>query len=87
MTQRTVAEYGKQARAIILPALGRERVAEVKRFHVEDMVRKLPPSQRNRTLALTSRLFTLFEHWELRPQHTNPARASSGRWNGLATGR
>ena len=74
MTQRTVTEYGKQAKAIILPALGRERVAEVKRFHVEDMVRKLPPSQRNRTLALTSRLFTLFEHWELRPQRTNPAR-------------
>ena len=29
---------------------------------------------RNRTLALASRLFTLFEYWEWRPQHTNPAR-------------
>ena len=32
------------------------------------------PVQRNRVLAFTSRLFRLFEDWELRPQHTNPAR-------------
>ena len=32
------------------------------------------PTQRNRTLALLSRLFTLAEHWEWRPQRTNPVR-------------
>ena len=74
MTQRTVTEYGKQARAYIVPAIGRERVSSVRRDQIDRMVRKLPPSQRNRTLAFTSRLFTLSEHWDMRPQHTNPCR-------------
>ena len=38
------------------------------------MVAPLPPVSRNRTLAFTSRLFTLFEHWAWRPHHTNPCR-------------
>ena len=41
---------------------------------VEAMVEPLPKVQRNRVLALVSRLFTLFETWEWRPQNTNPAR-------------
>ena len=38
------------------------------------MVEPLPKAQRNRVLALASRLFTLLETWEWRPQPTNPAR-------------
>lgn len=32
------------------------------------------PSQRNRVLSFVSRIFTLTERWEWRPQHTNPVR-------------
>ena len=76
MSERTVAEYGKQARRYVRPALGKLKVAEVTRYHVETMLGSLRdvPTQRNRVLALTSRLFNLFEAWELRPQYTNPAR-------------
>ena len=74
LSPRTVADYRKQARRYILPALGKLKVDEVKRRHVERMVDPLPKVQRNRILALTSRLFTLAETWELRPQHSNPAR-------------
>ena len=74
MSPRTVVEYRKQARRYLLPALGRRTVASVTRRHVEMMIGPLPSVQRNRTLALTSRLFSLFEAWEWRPQNTNPAR-------------
>ena len=74
MTDRTVYEYGKLARGYLGPALGKRKIGAVTRTHVERMVQPLPNTQRNRVLALTSRLFTLFEFWEWRPQHTNPAR-------------
>ena len=76
MSERTVTEYRKQARRYLWPALGNRKVAEVNRYHVETMLGALRnvPAQRNRVLALTSRLFNLFEAWELRPQYTNPAR-------------
>ena len=74
MAPKTVEEYGYQARSIIRPALGDRKVADVTRRHVERMIEPLPRVQRNRTMALTSRLFTLFESWGWRPQHTNPVR-------------
>ena len=74
MVPKTIEEYGYQARSIIRPALGDRKVADVDRRHVERMIEPLPRVQRNRTMALTSRLFTLFESWGWRPQHTNPVR-------------
>ena len=74
MTERTAREYRWQAARHIRPAIGQRRIAAVTRRDVERMVRELRPVARNRVLALTSRLFTLFEHWEIRSQHTNPAR-------------
>ena len=74
MTERTLHEYRKQVRAYLLPALGRHRVADVKRGDVEHMVARLPGPTRNRVLALTSRLFTLAERWQWRSQNDNPAR-------------
>ena len=61
-------ERGRERRA----TLG--RVGDVTRGDVEALVAKAPPVARNRVLALVSRLFTLAEHWEWRPQRTNPAR-------------
>ena len=74
MSPRTVHDYGIQCRAKIIPAIGNRRVADVSRADVESMVDTLRPIARNRVLALVSRIFTICEHWEWRPQRTNPAR-------------
>ena len=74
MAAKTVREYSYAAKRYIRPALGALKIASVTRRHVERMVDGLARTQRNRVLALTSRLFRLFERWELRPQNTNPAR-------------
>ena len=74
LSPRSVAEYHKQARRYIEPELGKLKIGEVTKDHVERMVGPLPRTQRNRVLALTSRLFNLFEQWEWRQQFTNPCR-------------
>ena len=74
MKERTVREYRLQANATIRPAIGKRQIADVRRADIERMVKQLRPVQRNRVLALTSRLFNLFEMWDWRPQRTNPAR-------------
>ena len=74
MTSRTVQTYRNQAKLYVRPVLGKRRVAEVTRGDVERTVERLPNATRNRVLALLSRLFNLFETWEWRPQHSNPAR-------------
>lgn len=76
MTERTLTEYRKATRRHLLPALGQKRVADVKRGDIERMVKGMAstPSARNRLLALTSRLFTLAETWEVRPQASNPVK-------------
>ena len=74
MTERTVRDYRKQSALTILPALGDRKVADVTRADVERAVAPRAPVQRNRTLALISRLFNLFEDWEWRGQNSNPAR-------------
>ena len=74
MSPRTLRDYASQCRSTILPALGRLRVVDVETHHVERMVEPLRPVMRNRVLAVTSRIFTLCEHWGLRPQRTNPVR-------------
>ena len=74
MSDRTVYDYEAQARRTVRPRLGNIRIADVTRADVERAVSKVAPVQRNRTLAFLSRLFTLCETWEYRPQHTNPVR-------------
>ena len=74
MAERTMRDYRQQARQCVRPALGRCSVADVTRRDVEPMVEPLTAVRRNRVLAFTSRLFTLFEDWEWRPAYTNPCR-------------
>ena len=64
MKQRTVHEYRLQAASVIRPALGELQIEAVTRRDIEAMARPLRPVMRNRVLALTSRLFNLFESWE-----------------------
>ena len=73
LKKRTAYEYNQQARKYLEPSLGRLKIADVKRAHIEKMVAPLSGVIRNRVLALTSRLFTEFEKWDWRPQHSNPA--------------
>ena len=73
LSPRTVTDYRKQARRYI-ESLGKLKIGDVKRSDIERMVAPLPKTQRNRVLALTSRLFNLFEQWEWRQQFTNPCR-------------
>ncbi len=74
MSERTLADYRKQATATILPGLGRMKVAAVTRRDIERAVARRAPVQRNRTLALLSRLFNLFEEWQWREPNSNPTR-------------
>ena len=74
MSTRTKQDYRKQATLTILPGLGKRKIADVTRADIERAVAPRAPVQRNRTLALISRLFNLFEDWEWRAQNTNPAR-------------
>ena len=74
LSPHTLRDYHNQTRKYIEPSLGNRKATDVRREHVERMVRDLPNVQRNRVLALTSRIFNLFETWEWRPQHTNPCR-------------
>ena len=74
MSERTKSDYRKQATLTILPGLGKRKIADVTRANIERAVAPRAPVQRNRTVALISRLFNLFEDWEWRAQNTNPAR-------------
>ncbi len=75
LTANTLDSYRYAASKYILPAIGRLSVTDVRRSDVEALVAPLAGrSQYNRLLAIVSRLFTLAEHWDLRPQGSNPAR-------------
>ena len=76
LTERTAAEYRRQAERYVAPGLGPMRVAAVTRTDVEAFATSLldRPVTRNRVLAFLSRLFSLTEQWEWRGQHTNPVR-------------
>lgn len=60
----------------ILPALGRERVADLSREQVSAFHHSLRdiPIQANRALALLSKMMNLAEGWDLRPGGSNPCR-------------
>ena len=74
LASSTLADYRWIADRYVSPALGQRKVADVTRHHVEVMAGPLPNAMRNKTLAFASRLFSLFETWEWRPQHSNPCR-------------
>ena len=73
MTENTARQYTRQRR-YVEPGLGTIKVSDVARADVEKAIARHAPVHRNRLAAFLSRVFTLAEHWELRPQHTNPCR-------------
>ena len=72
----TAKQYRRNLKLLILPALGRSRIADVTRvdvarFHHEG---RRTPYQANRNLEIISKMFNLAEMWGLRPDGTNPRR-------------
>ena len=72
----TAIEYRRLLDKIILPALGKRKVADVTRADVTKLhhANRAAPYQANRVLAVLSKLFNLAERWGLRPDHSNPCR-------------
>ena len=72
----TIAGNRTNLKGHILPALGKVRVADVKRSDVADLVGRLRdrPTTANHCLSLLRKMFNLAELWGLRPDGTNPCR-------------
>src|SRR6266700_3719392 len=72
----TAAEYRRLLDKIILPALGKRKVADVTRADVTKLhhANRATPYQANRVLAVLSKMLNLAERWGLRPDGSNPCR-------------
>jgi integrase len=72
----TRAELERVVDRYIRPALGAIKVAAVTRNDVEKLHRSLAPTPRQANIvrAVCSKVFSLAEIWELRPEGTNPCR-------------
>ncbi len=73
---RSVQSDESNLRNHVLPALGPKKVAAVTRADLARLHHSMrdTPGAANRVLALLSKMFTLAEKWELRPDGTNPCR-------------
>lgn len=74
LSERSARDYLYQWKHYLAPKLARRKVTEITRQHIERVISGRPAATRNKQLAILSRIFTLFEKWEYRPQHTNPCR-------------
>jgi integrase len=72
----TAAAYRKLLSKVILPVIGRRKLAEVTRADVTKLhhANRATPYQSNRLLAVLSKMFNLAEQWGLRPDGSNPCR-------------
>lgn len=70
----TAVEYRRHVNKIIVPALGAKKVKAVTRADIARLHhgRRALPYDANRMLATLSKMFTLAEKWELRPDGSNP---------------
>jgi integrase len=73
---RTAREYRRLIENVILPALGRKRIADVTRADVARLhhAQRATPTEANRALALLSTIFTFAERLGERPDGSNPCR-------------
>jgi integrase len=72
----TANAYRTTLDRIILPAIGKRKVVDVKRHDVAKLhhEHRATPYQANRVLAVLSMMFNLAEQWGLRPDGSNPCR-------------
>jgi integrase len=71
---KTTLEYRKLINRLIVPALGKWKVADVTRQEIAKLHSGLrsTPYQANRVLAVVRKMFNLAEAWGLRPAMSNP---------------
>lgn len=74
-SERTTAEYRRMIAKDLSPALGRMKVADIRRDDVEKLHRRMRdrPFLANRALSLLRAVFRMAEVLEWRPQSSNPA--------------
>jgi integrase len=72
----TLAEYRRLVVRLVLPALGKRKVADVTRADIAKFQHdnRAAPYQANLVLAILSKMFSLAEVWGLRPDGSNPCR-------------
>lgn len=76
MRPKSAAEERRMLSRLLLPALGKRKLADVSRADVARLHHDLraTPTQANRVLSLLSRMMNLAEKWGLRPDGSNPCR-------------
>ena len=74
--QRTGIEYRRLIDKVILPAIGNQRVRDVKRADIARLhhAHRAAPYEANRVLAVLSKMLSLAEKWGERPDGSNPCR-------------
>jgi integrase len=72
----TALEYRRLLDRLILPTLGKRKVADATRGDIAKLhhANLAAPYQANRLLAVLSKMFNLAERWALRPDGSNPCR-------------
>jgi len=70
----TAKEYRRLLDHVVLPALGKKRVADITRQDVARLhhARRATPTEANRALAVISAMFNIAERWGERPDGSNP---------------
>ncbi len=73
---RSVVEDERNIELHVKPALGKKLVAEITRADIARLHHKMKdhPTGANRVLSLLSKMFSLAEDWEMRPDYSNPCR-------------
>jgi integrase len=73
---RTAAEYRRLIEKLILPAIGKRKVADVTRHEIAKLHhgQRATPYQANRVLAVLRKMFNLAERWGMRTDGSNPCR-------------
>jgi integrase len=74
----TRKEFRRIVERDIVPAIGDRLAADVTRVDVDRLhaARSAAPRQANLMIAVLSKMFSLAERWELRPQHSNPVQGT-----------
>ena len=72
----TAREYRRLLDHVVLPAIGKRKVADVTRRDIERLhqTRRDTPTEANRALACVSTMFNIAERWGMRPDGSNPCR-------------
>ena len=72
----TAAQYRRLAARFVVPAIGDLPAADVRRTDIAELHYSLraTPYQANRTIGMLSKMFSLAEVWNWRPDGSNPCR-------------